>query len=279
MGYFQLFLKKKKPVQSLFFGNYKTLLKWKGIEFSDFRMYEYGDDVKNIDFSRSHNTGHILIKRFAEERELSVFFLLDRSKTMDFWIEKQKKQTLFEAFEVLSQGALQNNDKIWLMCLDDEWYCFFPAKKWKNYQQYLWEILKKNVPNTHKNGNFEKNLQTFLHFPIKNALVFLLTDKIDEISLKTLKMMTLKNECVYVNIFDVFEHELPFENDAFVLNFFWKKSIFSLRNKEKVLLYNQTRKQKIQAFRSELTSLDMWYIFLHNKLNIFWEISKFFSKR
>jgi hypothetical protein len=279
MGYSQLFLKKKKPVQSLFFGNYKTLLKWKGIEFCDFRMYEYGDDVKNIDFSRSHNTWNILIKRFHEEREVSVFFLLDRSKTMDFWIEKQKKETLIETFDVMSDLALKNNDKIGIMCLDEDGYCFFSPKKWINYKQYLLEILQKNTPNTHKNEGFENNLKVFLHLPVKNAIVFLLTDKVGEISQRTLKMMNLKNECIYVNIFDVLENELPFENDAFQVSFFWKNSIFSLRKKEKILLYNQTRKQKIQAFRSELTTLDMGYIFLHNKLNIFWEISKFFSKR
>jgi len=107
-------LKTKALVDSLFIWNYKTKHKWRWIEFADFREYTHWDPVKTIDFVKSEKAWKTLIKLYEEERELSVYFLIDikDSFLQKFW-NKTKKDSLLEIYYLLWLTAIQSWDKLW----------------------------------------------------------------------------------------------------------------------------------------------------------------------
>jgi hypothetical protein len=275
----KLNLKINRLVDSLFVGNYKTAFKWRWLEFSDYRLYDENDDAKYIDFLASAREGKLLIKRFEEERELTVFFLLDLSETMNFWEDKRKIETLIETFYILAFSANKNNDKIWSIIFNDNWFEFIKPWKWiKNIHKIL-EIIEKN--NIKKIPDFwvNKLITIFNNLPIKNSLVFLLTDKIWEIEDKNLKISSLKNDFVYINIFDFIENNLVEDGWIFRFRDKFKTFFINLRDKQKILKYRELRKNKIKDFAKKLNNLKISYLFLDNKTNIFSKLLVFFKSR
>lgn len=275
----KLNLKINRLVDSLFVGNYKTAFKWRWLEFSDYRLYDENDDAKYIDFLASTREGKLLIKRFEEERELTVFFLLDLSETMNFWEDKRKIETLIETFYILAFSANKNNDKIWSIIFNDNWYELIKPGKWiKNIHKIL-EIIEKN--NIKKIPDFwvNKLITIFNNLPIKNSLVFLLTDKIWEIEDKNLKISSLKNDFVYINIFDFIENNLLEDGWIFRFKDKFKTFFINLRDKQKILKYRELRKNKIKDFAKKLNNLKISYLFLDNKTNIFSKLLVFFKTR
>lgn len=275
----KLNLKINRLVDSLFVGNYKTAFKWRWLEFSDYRLYDENDDAKYIDFLASAREGKLLIKRFEEERELTVFFLLDLSETMNFWEDKRKIETLIETFYILAFSANKNNDKIWSIIFNDNWYELIKPGKWiKNIHKIL-EIIEKNNIKKIPDFSVNKLITIFNNLPIKNSLVFLLTDKIWEIEDKNLKISSLKNDFVYINIFDFIENNLVEDGWIFRFKDKFKTFFINLRDKQKILKYRELRKNKIKDFAKKLNNLKISYLFLDNKTNIFSKLLVFFKTR
>ena len=284
-------LKVHKLVDSLFVWNYKTAFKWRGLQFSDYRQYDIWDDSKYIDFIASAREQKLLIKRFEEERELSVFFLIDLSESMNFlYNDKKKIDSLIETFYILSYSAILNNDKIGALVFNENWFFLIKPTKWKKSLLKILDIINPsplapliksegNKIKTIKNFDVNKMIAFFNNLPIKNALIFLLSDKIDEINDKNLKIISIKNDFVYINIFDHFENNLSKESYTLKL---WNtiKTIFlNLRDEKKVLEYKNLRKQKINNFKKKLNNYNIDYLLIDDKTNIFKELLKFFKSR
>lgn len=275
----KLNIKVTRLVDSLFVWNYKTAFKWRWLEFSDYRQYDFSDDSKYIDFIASAREWKLLIKRFEEERELNVFFLLDLSSSMNFWFEKTKIDTLIETFYILSLSAISNNDKIWAIIFNDDGFTFLKPWKWKNNLMKILHIIEKNdikkIPDFSPNKVF-----SFLNsLPIKNSLVFFMSDKVAEIDEKHLKIQSIKNDFIYINIFDYLENNLG--DDESVLKLWNKeKTLFlNFRDKVKIAKYRDLRAKKINDFKKKLSNYKIWYLLIDDKKNIFKELLKFFKNR
>lgn len=277
MDFKKLQLKTKKFVDTLFIWNYKTAFKWNWIEFSDFRQYEFWDDSKYIDFIASKREWKLLIKRFEEERQLNVFFILDLSSSMNFWIEKKKIQTLIETFYLLSFSASYNNDKVWALLFNDSGFSFIKPTKWKENLLKIIKTIEKNELNSIKEFGVNKLFSFFNSLPIKNSLVFVLTDKIWEIDEKYLKIQSIKNTLIYINIFDYIENNL--ENSDFSLKLWNEKNVsfINLRDTKKIEEYKKLRSDKIKAFWKNLSKYKIKYLLLDDKTNIYKEIFKLFK--
>lgn len=275
----KLNLKTNRLVDSLFVGNYKTAFKWKWIEFFDYRVYNESDDAKNIDFLASSKEQKLLIKRFEEERELSVFFLLDISKTMEFWYEKQKKiDTLIESFYILWLSATKNNDKVWGFIFNENGFEFIKPKKWiKNIIKII-KVINDNKIKKINNFSYNYMLNYFNNLPIRNSLVFILTDKMDEFEDKKLKITSIKNDFVYINIFDYFENNLD-NNWLIRLKDRFKIFFLNLNNKKNIEKYKALRKQKIEVLQKKLMTFKISYLYIDNKTNIFLRLLIFFKTR
>lgn len=285
----KLHLKINRFVDSLFVGNYKTAFKWRWLEFSDYRPYDENDDAKYIDFLASAREGKLLIKRFEEERELTVFFLLDISESMDFWEQQKKLDTLKEVFYILSLSASKNNDKVWSIIFNEYGYELIKPWKWMKNIQKILEImnpsplppLPKSEGKIRKIDNFSLNklITFFNNLPIKNSLVFLLTDKMWEIEDKNLKILSLKNDFVYINIFDFIENNLV-EKEGILRFKKWFQTFFiNSKNTHKIDEYRQLRLKKIKDFTKKLHNLKISYLMIDNTTNIFAKLLTFFKTR
>lgn len=272
-------LKINRYVDSLFVGNYKTAFKWRWIEFSDYRLYDSSDDAKYIDFLASAREGKLLIKRFTEERELTVFFILDVSESMHYGFQVSKLQTLLETFYGLAFSAQKNNDKIWALIFNDIWYELIKPWKWiKNIHKIL-QILSVWKFNEKKDFDVNALLRFFNNLPIKNSLVFFLTDKMDEIDDKNLKIASIKNDFVFINIFDYIENNLLSGDGVLQV---WNTDGYmyiDLTQTHKVTEFQKLREQKINFFKAKLNKYKISYLLFDDKTNIFAQLLTFFKNR
>lgn len=278
-------IKIHRLVDSLFVGNYKTAFKWRGIEFSDFRLYDEWDDVSLIDFWASAREWKLLIKRSTEERELSVFFFIDISSSMFFqYWEKSKIQTLIETFYTLWLSAIKNNDKVWAFIYDENSYVFLKPQKWLSHLLHILSFIQDKqyfIQSTYKKSyiSFDYILSFFFSLPYKNGLVVLLNDSFHIRENKNFKILPLKHEVLYIHIFDSFENNLSTENAVSRFRYRNQRFFFTGIYKQKILEYQNLRNNKIKSYSNKLHLLWVSYLVIDNTSNIFWKLLWFFKTK
>ena len=143
--------KLSKNLWSNLFWIYKTTFHWKWMEYAEHRQYIFWDSTKDIDWKISARTWDIYVKKYEEERDLSVLFLLDVSQTMNFWSwEKTKKDLQQEVFYSLAFSALQNNDSISALIYDENVLDFIPSSKSFSNIFRILESSEKNFQSSKK---------------------------------------------------------------------------------------------------------------------------------
>lgn len=282
----KLDIKTKKMISSNLAWNFKSAFKWRGIEFDEFKEYEAGEDSKHIDWLVSARENRLLSKRYALEKSIKVFFVLDIWRDMDFWIDKKKIYTLIESFLLLALSSVENWDSIGALIFDETGYKYFQAKKWK---AHVFEIYKNIVERQKlKTNNSElltiNSIFSFLsNIKLKDTLLFFLTDKMNITDDKKLKVLSLKNDTIFINIFDDFENTLNAnKEDSWVLWFlssFWKWLFVDNLNEEKKREYKELRNNKIKSLQKYLSSIWVSYLKIDNLTNIYKEFFNFFSKK
>jgi uncharacterized protein (DUF58 family) len=272
-------IKVQRNLSSFLVGNYKTFFKWRWLEFADFREYVPWDDTKNIDFIVSAREWKTIIRQYKEERELSIIFLLDLNPTMNFWLlDKTKLEILEEVFMTLSYAAIANNDKIWIILQENnDNFTYLNPKKWK---ANLFNLLKKIEEFSKKEINFNINssLNYLNNLVSKDNLVFVISDKVD-IDEKILKISSIKNELIFISVFDNFENTLEWMDWIISFSDFSGNSItINLNDKKKKWEYLAYRQEKLENFRKLLSKLNIKYLLLDNKTNIFSKLFLMFKK-
>ena len=126
-------IKTNKLVDSLFVGNFKTHFKWNWLEFADFREYNYWDDIKNIDWLTSEKEWKTLIRLYEEERELSIYFIIDTDENFDFEFDwKSKFDIIEELIYLIWFSSIKWGDKLGLFIYNSSKKDFLIARKWKS---------------------------------------------------------------------------------------------------------------------------------------------------
>lgn len=130
----QIEIKTKGVVNQVFSGEYHSVFKGRGMEFSEVREYQFGDDIRNIDWNVTARFGHPFVKIFEEERELTVILMVDMSGSLIFGsVDRTKQQIAAEISAVLAFSALKNNDKVGLIMFTDKIEKFVPPRKGKKH--------------------------------------------------------------------------------------------------------------------------------------------------
>ena len=196
-------------VNDLFGGEYQSVFKGQGIEFADVREYVPGDDIRSIDWNVTARSRTPFIKKFVEERELTVLFLVDMSGSQYFGSgEKLKSEVAAEITALLAMAAVKNNDKTGLVIMTDEVEKYIPVKKGKNHVlRVVREILyyKPKKKKTRLASGLE-----FLHrIGARTAVVFLISDFLDEGYEKPLKILGRKHDVIAIHLKDRREEKLP----------------------------------------------------------------------
>lgn len=195
--------------QQIFAGEYHSAFKGRGMAFSEVREYQYGDDIRNIDWNVTARFNHPYIKIFEEERELTVMLLVDVSASREFGSTTQlKKNLITEVSAVLAFSAIQNNDKIGVVLFSDKIEKFIPPKKGK---QHILRIIRELIEfkPENKGTNIAEGLRYFNNIIKKRSTAFLISDFIDSDYEDAIKIASKKHDLIALNVFDERETELP----------------------------------------------------------------------
>ncbi len=197
--------------RNIFAGEYHSAFKGRGMAFSEVREYQFGDDVRNIDWNVTARYNRPFIKVFEEERELTVMLLIDVSGSRDFGsFDKFKKNVITEIAAILSFSAIQNNDKIGVIFFSDQIEKFIPPKKGKSHTLRIIRELIDFEPES-KGTNITEALRYMTNAIKKRCTCFILSDFIqqEESFEKSLTIANNKHDVVALRIFDEREAKLP----------------------------------------------------------------------
>lgn len=204
-------------VDQVFAGQYESLFKGRGIEFSEFREYFPGDDVRNIDWNVTARFGRPFIKRNEEERELSMMLLVDTSGSQAFGSGQQSKRELAsEIGAILAFSALRNNDKVGLMLFSEEVDLYLPPRKGRRHVlRVIRDIL--DPPEHRKATNLEAALRYLNRLHRRRALVFLLSDFLSPVfyqkdpgqAARTLRLTAGRHDLSAFRLYDPREEDIP----------------------------------------------------------------------
>lgn len=202
-------IKTRRLSDHIFGGEYHSTFKGRGMTFSEVRQYQYGDDVRNIDWNVTARTNEPHIKVFEEERELTMMLMVDVSGSGLFGTEEQfKSEVVTEIAATLAFSATQNNDKIGLILFSDEVELYIPPKKGKSHVLRIIRELIEFQPKS-KNTNVAEALKFLSSVMKKKAIVFVLSDFIADDYNHTLKIAAKKHDVTGIRVYDKHEETIP----------------------------------------------------------------------
>jgi len=202
-------IRSRRMASELFSGEYHSLFKGKGIEFSNVREYQYGDDVRAIDWNTSARKHELYIKLFTEERERTLLLVVDGSASMLFGsTERSKKELALEVSAVLAFSAIQNNDKVGLLVFTDRVETFIAPRKGR---QHVLVILEELFRLKTKSRRTDINAAlSFIRYALRRqAIIFLLTDLVGSDYEKGMKQLNTRHDFILVHISDPLDKALP----------------------------------------------------------------------
>lgn len=195
---------------NIFAGQYHSAFKGRGMSFSEVREYQYGDDVRDIDWNVTARFNKPFIKVFEEERELTVMLLVDLSESLDFGTIKQtKREMLTEIAATIAFAAIQNNDKIGVIFFTDKVEKFIPPQKGRKHILYIIRELLNYEPQS-RATNITASLEFFTNAIKKRCTAFLLSDFIDTGDYSNaMTIANRKHDLVAIQVYDRRLVELP----------------------------------------------------------------------
>ncbi len=193
----------------IFSGHYHSVFKGRGMAFSEVREYQYGDDIRSIDWNVTARFNHPYVKVFEEERELTVMLLLDVSGSNEFGTKKQLKEELMtEIAAVLAFSAIQNNDKVGVVFFSNKIEKFIPPKKGTTHILRIIRELVDFKPDNRKT-NIAEALRYLTNAIKKRCTAFLISDFIDTGFDDAIKIANRKHDVIALKIYDQRETGIP----------------------------------------------------------------------
>lgn len=196
-------------VNDVFSGEYHSVFKGRGMEFSEVRDYQVGDDIRNIDWNVTARMGHPYMKVFEEERELTVMLLVDVSPSGNFGtVDQMKGEIATEICALLAFSAIKNNDKVGLIIFTDEIEKYVPPKKGKTHVLRVLRELVYHQPSG-RGTDLAGALEYLSRVTTRRAVVFLVSDFLAEDYKRAMQIANKRHDLVAITITDPREMELP----------------------------------------------------------------------
>ncbi len=202
-------IKTKGLSSQIFSGHYHSSFKGRGMAFSEVREYQFGDDIRNIDWNVTARFNHPFVKVFEEERELTVMLLIDVSGSNEFGTRVQlKEEQMTEIAAVLAFSAIQNNDKVGVIFFSDKMEKFIPPKKGSSHILRIIRELIDFHPESQKT-DVSEGLRYLTNAIKKRCTAFVISDFMDKDFDNALKIARSKHDVVALRVYDKREAELP----------------------------------------------------------------------
>ncbi|HBJ77209.1 MAG TPA: DUF58 domain-containing protein [Porphyromonadaceae bacterium] len=196
--------------RNVFAGQYHSAFKGRGMAFAEVRDYQFGDDIRDIDWNVTARYNHPFVKVFEEERELTVMLLIDVSGSEEFGTSfAMKKDIITEIAATIAFSAIENNDKIGVIFFSDKIEKFIPPQKGKKHILYIIRELIEFQPEI-KSTDVSQVLKYFSNVLKKRCTAFMISDFIDLKSFKdSLSIASKKHDIVAIQVYDKRETEIP----------------------------------------------------------------------
>ncbi|RTY95823.1 DUF58 domain-containing protein [Flavobacterium sp. GT3R68] len=202
-------IKTRRLSDHIFSGEYHTSFKGRGMTFSEVREYQYGDDIRSIDWNVTARYNEPYIKVFEEERELTMVLMVDISGSESFGSRNQfKKDIVTEIAATMAFSATQNNDKIGLILFSDQIELYIPPKKGKSHVLRIIRELIEFEPKSHKT-DVAQALKFLSGTQKKKAIVFVISDFMTAEYEQTLKIASKKHDITGIRVYDIREEKMP----------------------------------------------------------------------
>jgi uncharacterized protein (DUF58 family) len=198
----------KQLVDGLITGNYHSVFKGQGIEFSESREYRIGDDIRSIDWKVTARFNEPFIKEFIEERDLHVYFALDMSGSSSFGNNVSKRNKALEIVASLMFAALKNNDNVGLFLFTDKIETFIPARKGRKHVLKAISTLIRFQPQSTKT-DLKGSLEFISKVIKKRSIIFVISDFFDTDFIQPLKILKNKQDIIALRVIDKREQEIP----------------------------------------------------------------------
>jgi uncharacterized protein (DUF58 family) len=205
----RLQIRARRAVEDLVGGEYHSVFKGMGLAFDEVRAYQPGDDIRTIDWNVTARMGHPFIKRYIEERELTVMLLIDCSASHQFGTQvQQKREVMAELAAVLAFSAVSNNDKVGLIACTDRVERFVPPRKGSRHVLRLIRDVLFFQP-VHRGTVLREGLDYLNRILHRRAIVFLLSDFLDRGFERSLKRTARHHDLIAIRVSDPREEEIP----------------------------------------------------------------------
>ena len=202
-------IKTRRLSDHIFSGEYHTSFKGRGMTFSEVRQYQYGDDIRAIDWNVTARYNEAHVKVFEEERELTMMLMVDISGSESFGSKSQfKKDVVTEIAATMAFSATQNNDKIGLILFSDQIELYIPPKKGKSHVLRIIRELIEFEPKSYRT-DLAQALKFLSGTQKKKAIVFLISDFMTQDYEHTLKIASKKHDITGIRVYDIREEKMP----------------------------------------------------------------------
>ena len=202
-------IKTRRLSDHIFSGEYHTSFKGRGMTFSEVRPYQYGDDIRAIDWNVTARYNEAHVKVFEEERELTMMLMVDISGSAGFGTKNALKEDIVtEIAATMAFSATQNNDKIGLILFSDQIELYIPPKKGKSHVLRIIRELIEFQPKSNKT-DVAQALKFLSSTQKKKAIVFLISDFMSEDYEHTLKIASKKHDIIGIRVYDIREESIP----------------------------------------------------------------------
>lgn len=274
-------IKTKSISKHILSGEYHSAFKGRGMSFSEVRGYQYGDDVRNIDWNVTARSSETHIKVFEEEREMTMMLLIDVSKSALFGSqEKPKNELIAELAALLAFSAMNNNDKVGAILFTDKIEQYIPPKKGrKNIMRIIMTVLSQKE-NTAESTDINMVLEYLSHVQKRKAIVFLVSDYITESFEKGLAIAASKHDLIGLHVYDQMERQIPNLGlirmiDPETGKKTWFNTLFG-RNRRK---YAEAFDDRISGYQQEFKRKGAGFISLNTEDDYVKSLVKYFKSR
>jgi len=276
----KLDIKTKQLVDGIISGNYNSIFKGQGMEFSEIRDYRAGDDIRAIDWKVTARFNHPYIKEFIEERDLQVYLVIDVSGSGNFGTSISKQEKSLEIIASLMFTALQNNDGVGIFLITDNMEKFIPAKKGRKHILQLLNVIPTFTPNSSKTS-LKKPLEQVSKIIKRKSIVFVISDFMDTSAYQMpLKILRKHHDLIAMRIVDPREREIP---DVGMIeledNETGEQILVDTSDREFRNSYSKLIAENDSRFLTSMMKNKIDMVSLSTDQNSFTSMKKFFKKR
>ena len=276
----QIEIRTRKRTENTLMGQYHSAFKGQGMTFSEVRPYQFGDDIRRIDWNKTARFKEPYVKVMEEERELTMMLLVDISASMNYGTKTQlKRELVAEISASLGFSAAGNNDKVGLILFADKVYKVIPPQKGRKHILAIISTIL-TVDYVEAEANINAALEYMMHVFKKKSLAFLFSDFADDFDDKLLKIASKKHQLLGLRVFDEKDNEIPDVGYAFFRDVETGKQIWVNTSSQRWRYnYAETQKQKLRHLKDAFEKSSASFVEVNPEIDYTKILYSYFQKK